>query len=1080
MKINVIQKYVSGDSNPLIMGKGSWRMWYHLLLVFLALLPSHGAMSQTIVRGKVIDAAGEPVSGVSVVVKGTLIATLTNDAGIYEISVPLGKDVLVFSHVGVQHQEQKILGRSTIDIILDEAGQDLDEVVVIGYGTQRRDVITNSVSKLDNKVLENMPYSNPAAALQGNLAGVRVQTNSGQPGAAPNIVIRGGTSINSPNSSPPIYIIDGVLRGNMNDINANDIKSLQVLKDAAATAIYGAQGSNGVIIVETRTGESGKARINYKVDLMNSRVGKTYDLLKGADEVYFSRLGMATTAGFSPALLPQLDGNVYLGGTGNDLTNNTYNSIQFLTEENQHKLNEGWESIPDPLDPSRTLIFSTTDWQDLLFRSAFSHNHALSISGGNEKARFYLGGGYLDNQGVAIQTDYKRLSINFNGELNVTDKFKLFTRVMYANQGNRQTPTVDVFKSSLIAPSTNKLYFEDGSLSPGRALGYSNPFYRMSIYDPKNKVSDLTLIMGAEAEILPGLTFSPQLSFQHRGAYSRNFTRSYMEGPSTIVTSRNASASYSETSRPQANAILTYSELFDDYHDFELKGGISFLGANNASISANGNNAATDNIPTLNASATPTAVSGTETQHALIGYFSRATYNYKRKYMLNLSLRYDGASNLGENNKWGLFPGASIGWNVDKEEFWKVFPEGILRLKLRASYGVTGNISGLGLYQAQGEYSAAARYGGLAGVQITTLPNQDLKWERSKTADFGADVAFFENRINIVFDYYRRVTDNLLTNLILPPSSGFSNILTNYGSLENKGYEVEFNARVLKPESNFQWDVSFNTAAVNSKVLKLPDNGIENNRVGGYYVYDPNKGDYAWMGGLQEGRRIGDLYGYKQVSIYSTDAEAAAGPIDMLIPRADKTKFGGDVNWLDVDGDGTIDTRDRVYLGNSIPRITGGFMNHFTYKDFSLSIRMDYTMGATIYNETAARLEGNFSGANAIGKNILRSWQNQGDITDVPRYYWADQNAQWNVWNERGSSRFYQKTDFLCLREVTFAYRVPSHLSQRLRLTNLSFNLTGGNLYYFTKYEGLSPEQTNGDTAYPNPRSFIFGASIAF
>ncbi|PPL02787.1 SusC/RagA family TonB-linked outer membrane protein [Parapedobacter indicus] len=1070
MKINFIQKYVSND----------WLMCHRLTLLFLALLLCHGAISQTIVRGKVTNTSGEPISGVSVTVKDTMIATATNDAGNYEISVPPGKSILVFSHVGAQRQEQDLLGRSTIDIILDGAGQNLDEVVVVGYGTQRRDVITTSISKLDNKVLDNIPYANIGNALQGNLAGVRVQSNSGQPGAAPNIIIRGGTSINNPNSSPPIYIIDGVLRSNMNDIGAHDIKSIQVLKDAAATAIYGAQGSNGVVIVETKSGESGKARVTYKVDLASSRVGKTFDILTGAEEVYFARLGLLATGSINPTYLSNLDGNVYLGGAGNDLSNTTTSSLQYLTPENQYKLDEGWESIPDPADPSRTLLFSTTDWQSMLFRNAFSHNHALSVSGGNEKSRFYLGLGYIDNQGIAIQTDYKRLSLNLNGELDLSDKVKLYARILYANKGDRQAPTVDVFKSSLIAPTTNKLYFEDGTLSPGRNFSYSNPFYRMSVYNPKNKVNDLTMIVGAEAEIVPNLTFSPQFSFQYRGAYSRNFLKSYLNGPTTLVTSRNASGSYSDASRPQFNAILTYGKTFNSDHDVEVKGGFSYLGANNISLSANGADAATDIIPTLNASATPTAVAGSETQHALIGYFSRATYNFKRKYMLNVSLRYDGASNLGENNKWGLFPGASLGWNLDKENFWSIFPEDLIRLKLRGSYGVTGNISGLGLYQAQGEYSASTRYDGDAGIQITTLPNQDLKWERSKTADVGFDLGLFNNRINIIFDYYRRVTDNLLTSLNLPPSTGFATILTNYGSLENKGYEIELNTHILKPTSAFQWNLAFNTATVNSKILRLPENGIEYNRVGGVYVYDPKKGDYAWLGGLQEGQRIGDLYAYKQVSVYATDEEAMQGPVDMLIPRTDKTKYGGDVNWLDVDRNDTIDTRDRVYMGNSIPRITGGLTNNFSYKNLSLSVRMDYTIGATIYNEAVARMEGNFSGANAISANMRRSWQNQGDITDVPRYYWADQNAQWNVWGGRGNSRHYEKLDFLCLREVTIGYGLSKSIVDRLGIADFRINLTGANLYYFTKYGGLSPEQTNSDAAYPNPRSFIFGASITF
>ena len=1050
-----------------------------LPIFFLFIFSIVFAQGQITVRGKVTSESGEAISGASVRVKGAFSGTTTNEEGLFDIRVASLNVTLVVSSVGFLEKEVPLNGQSDVSVSLVAGKDALSEVVVVGFGSQqRRSEITTAVSKLDNKVLENIPYSNAAAALQGTLAGVRVQTNSGQPGAAPNIIVRGGTSINSPNSSPPIYIIDGVLRTNMNDISVHDIKSIQVLKDAAATAIYGAQGSNGVVIVETKSGQSGKTQVNYKLDMVISEPTKTYDILSGKDEVYFSRLGILATGRITPSFLDLLEGSTYLGGAGNDLTNNTSNSLQYLTPDNQYKLNEGWESMQDPADPSRTLIFNTVDWQSRLFRKSLSQNHAISVSGGTQKARFYLGLGYMDSKGIAIQTDYKRFTMNLNGELNVNDKIKIFSRVTYSNTRNTQVDGVDIFKGNLIAPTTNKLYFEDGTLSPGRAFGISNPFYRVSVYNPKNLANDLTLIVGGQAEIIEGLTFSPQVSLQYVGGYSRNFQKTYLNGPTTLVTSRTASGSYSENFRPQVNAVLNYSKVFKNDHDFDIKAGLSYLWANNISLSATGQNAATDIVPTLNASATPTAVFGSETQHALVGYFSRAAYNYKGKYLLSASLRYDGASNLGTDNKWGVFPGVSAGWNVDRENFWKFLPSGLVKLKLRASYGVTGNISGLGLYQAQGEYNASFRYYGSSGIMISTLPNQNLRWEQSKTFDWGTDLGLFNNRVSIIFDYYRRVTENLLTSLTLPPSTGFPSILTNYGSLENKGYEVELFARVLSPESPVQWNVAFNTAKVNSKVLKLPENGIENNRVGGVYVYDPGRGDYAWFGGLQEGQRIGNLYAYQQVSIYSTDQEAANAPVDMVLSRADKTKYGGDVNWLDVDGNDTLDTRDRLYMGNTIPRVTGGFTNTVNYKGLSLTVRMDYTLGATIYNEAAARLEGNFSGANAISAKMLRSWQKEGDITDIPRYYWADQNAQRNVY--RASSRFHQSTDFLCLREVTLSYRLPQSLLKRIMISDIVLNLTGSNLKYFTGYEGLSPEQTDSDTAYPNPRSFIFGASITF
>lgn len=1052
--------------------------------LMLALMFSLVAFSQASekVSGKILGENNQPLSGVSVTVKGAAIGTASDNNGDYTINLPKANSILVFTIVGYQSKEIAVAGKSEVNVTMQIANNALNEVVVVGFGTQTRKELTTSISTLDNNVLKNVPYTNAASALQGTIAGLRVQSNSGQPGDEPRIILRGGTSINNPNGATPLYVVDGVLRDNMNNINPSDIKSVQVLKDAASTAIYGARGSNGVIIIETKTGKPGKAEISYRSDLTISKVGKLYDLLDATDFLYYARTGIKNTAGLNPAYLTLLTGNTYAGGIGNDLTNNTYLSEQYLTPANQHKLNEGWLSMPDPLDSSKTIIYSNTNYQDFLFRNARFYNNALSISGGSDKATYHLGLGYLDAEGIAIQTNYKRASIDFAGTIKVFDNLSFYSSVKYSSTKNRQVPNItNLFKNSLIQPPTDKLYLEDGTLSPGRNFTFSNAAYAMSTYLPNNHASDLTLVAGAHWKIIKGLTFDPQISLFQRSVYNRSFQKAYWNGTTTYSTSRDAYADYSLASSPQASAVLSYVKSINNVHNIEAKVGLSYFGRDNTALSGSGNKAATDLIPTLNGSAVPVAVYGAETHQVIMGYFSRITYNYMGKYLLNASIRYDGASNLGANNKWGAFPGISAGWVLDKENFWKdIFSKDQLQLKLRASYGVNGNISGLGTYQAQGQYSTSAIYGGNSAIQLSVLPNQDLKWEESKTFDIGMDVGVLKNRVRIMADYYRRVTENLLTTLSMPPSSGFSSILTNYGSLENKGFELEVEASLFPRNSAFQWDVSYNTGIVKSKILKLPPNNIENNRVGGVYVYDAASKKYMWKGGLQEGGRIGDMYAYQQVSIFSTNKEASEGPLDMLIPRANKTKYGGDVNWLDVDKNDTIDTRDRVYMGNPYPTQTGGFSSLFTYKNLSLNVRMDYTLGATIYYETGARLFGNFSGSNALSTEVLRSWKKEGDITDIPKYYWADQNGQWNVWNNRGNSRYYQKADFLCLREVTLAYSLPASILNRLKLTDLRFHITGNNLHYFTKFDGLSPEETATDVAYPNSKNFIIGASITF
>ena len=1052
-----------------------------ILLALMVFIISTGLVfSQKTVTGTVTGTDNAPLPGVSIVVKGTTTGTITDINGKYSLSLPSNAKTLVFTFVGMESQEIAIGSGSVYDVALSGSLVGLQEVVVIGFGKQSREVITTSVSKLDTKVLANVPYANVATALEGHLAGVRVQTISGQPGTAPRIIIRGGTSINNPNGAAPLYIIDGVIRDNMNAINSADIESIQVLKDASSTAIYGARGSNGVVIIVTKSGAAGPTQVTYKYDLSFSQVGKRYDLLNARDFVYFQRLGFVATGRNVPAYSSLPTGSGYPGGTGNDLTNLTWDSVQKLTPENQYKLQEGWQSMPDPLDPSTTLIFSDTDWQDVLFRTAVSHNHSLSVSGGNEKATFSLGMGYLDAQGIANTTDYKRISMNLHADIKVTDNIKAFGQVAYTNMNNHVVFSEGaIFKSALILPPTAKRYFEDGTLSPGQG-SYGNTEYFLGTYNPLNNENDLTLVVGAQWKIIPGLTFDPRISLYQRNGYSRNFQKQFLNGPTVLNSTRSASASYAKRFDPQAEAVLTYNRSINSIHNLEVKAGFSYYENDNYSVGASGNKAATDLIPTLNASGTPVSVTGSESHQIIVGYFSRATYNFKEKYLFNASVRYDGASNLGTNSKWGLFPGVSLGWNMHKEDFWSALPENMIKLKLRASYGVNGNISGLGLYQAQGTYSTGTIYSTLAGIQNTVLPNANLQWEQSKTLDFGLDLGLFNDRVNVLFDVYRRVTDNLLTNLSMPASTGFASILTNFGSLENKGIEIEVNLRAMPSTSAFQWNISFNAADVKTKILKLPDNGVERNRIGGEYLWDPSQGKYAWLGGLQEGGAIGDYYAFKQVSVYTTDEEAAAGPIDMLVPRTDKTKYGGDVNWLDLDGNDTINVRDKVYVGNMYPHFTGGFTNSFSYKNVSLDVRMDFTLGHTINYETGGRIEGCFSGVNAIGSNILRSWQKPGDVTDVSKYYFADQNGQWNVWNGRGNSRFFPKGNFLCMREITLSYNIPKSILQKIKISDLRFNVTGNNLYYFTKYPGLNPEASGTDTAYPNPRSIIFGASITF
>ncbi|MBR9777571.1 MAG: TonB-dependent receptor [Cytophagales bacterium] len=1070
--------------------KKLYTQWWQFVFIMLLILSfkTETVLAQSeIVTGTVYSQEdGTTIPGVNIINVGNASGTVTDMDGKFSISISGNNTVLRFSAIGYQTQEITVGNQTNIEVTLETALGALDEIIVVGYGEQSREKLTSAVSTLDTKVLENIPLGNAASALQGTVSGVRVQTLSGQPGASPRIIVRGGTSINNPNGAEPLYVVDGVIRDDIQGINPMDIESMQVLKDAASTAIYGARASNGVVILTTKSGKAGDTKVTYRYTIGASQLREKYDLLSARDYIYYSRLGVAATGIKSPSRLAQLDG-AFGYGIGNDLTNNTAYTTQYLTPENEYKLSEGWQSMPDPVDPSKTIIFDEVDWQDVLFRTAMTQDHYLNLSGGTEKATFNLGVGYSDMDGIAITTNYKRFTANMNGRLQVSDKLFVFAGLNFTRStDNLVYSENNLFERSIATPPTAKYTFEDGTLSPGVNRSLGNPAYHLNRSTNDNTLTLMTLSGGANWELAPGLSFEPSASLFTRANTANTFLMSYLNSPTQLVEDRNATGSQTNWEQLQFDAVLNYENSFTDLHNFNATLGYSMYQRDNYSLFAQGRGAATDLIPTLNASGEPVQVSSSKGKQLILGYFGRANYDFDNKYLLSVSARYDGASNLGSAYKWGFFPGVSAGWNLHNETFWSA-PAAIDKFKLRASYGLNGNLGNLSDFQAQGGYSVGAIYQGNAAVEYTTIANPDLKWEQSRTFDIGFDASLFNNRVSLLFDYYQRETSNLITTLAMPKLTGFTSVLTNLGSLENKGVELEVSFNILETK-DWMWNLGFNASYVKNKILELPENDNENNRIGGFNVYDPSVGDYVWKGGLQEGGQIGEMYGYQYLSVFATDDEAAAAPQDLIMAGPDRTRYGGDVNWLDVDGNDVIDTRDRVYMGNIFPKWTGGFSNNVNYKGINLYMRMDYTTGHTIYNYVRANLDGEFVGNTNMSSNIARSWENQGDVTDVPKFYWADQVAQSNYWrgdprnldNGAGSSVNYEKGDFLALRELTLSYDYSAGWYRKIGIEGIRLNLTGNNLIYFTDFSGLSPEEGGMNRGrFPVPRNIMLGINLS-
>ncbi len=966
-------------------------------------------MAQTkTITGVVVDATGEPVIGASVLEVGTTNGTITDVDGNFTIQVPVGAKLDV-SYIGYKTQQIVVGVPNTYKVILKEDAEMLDEVVVTGYGmSQKRSLMTNSISKLDDKVLQNAAMSNAAQSLQGTVSGLRVTNTSGKPGSSPNIVLRGGASINK-NLEGPLVVVDGLVRS-MDDINPSDIESIQVLKDAASTAIYGARANNGVILVTTKKGVEGRTQITYKFKGGVNFAREGYKYLDAGDYLYYQRLGWQRTNGGT-----SMENQKGFGvNSGVDLA--------FMTDANKHLLNEGWRSMADPVDPDKTLIFRNHagELHDLTFRNAaFTQDHYLNLSGGNDKGTFSSSLGYYSEDGQIISTNYQRVNGTINGS------YKLLP-VLTVNAGgsfswskmpdlwtydlkspwNGETGEYELFYRTMSMFPTWNPWNEDGSPAAGWSNQDGNPYYW------KDKLT-----------------------------------------------------------RSTTNRKTSFNIGGGEYFDYQYQ-----------NLEARVSGAPTDDIPTLNAGTNRTYTTSVKTGYRILSGFARVNYDYNYRYMVSLVARYDGISKLSDN-RWGFFPGISAGWNVHEEAFFKdsKFAEVVSLIKPRISYGLNGNVNGIGNFDVYGKYGSVGAYNGNLGYLNTGVVNSKLRWEKSHTFELGLDLGFFNNRIHMIMDYYDRTTSDLLTDVNLPEYTGFPSFKTNLGTISNRGFELEAKVNLLT-RKDWSWDVTANTSFVKNMVKKLPFNGNVNNRQGGEQVWDPKSNSLVWVGGIQEGKSLGDIIAYKQVRILRDwdDVRNHAGDFvdevaNLYGPNKAAEYAGkpgwkpiepGDVLWDDKNGDNVINSYDRQVVGNIYPKWTGGFSTTLNYKNWSLYGRFDYAVGHTIYNDLKARILGQYNGSFNLITDVRNSWSENNTETSIPKFYWADQNAKKNITRSNNgttnlnnnNSTFYEKGDYLCLREVTLSYKFPKNLINKVFLTDASVYVTGQNLFYITGYDGTSPE----------------------
>lgn len=1072
------------------------------IFVFFAIAAgAQGTDNRVVVKGKVVDSDGLPLPGTTVMVKGTSTGTSTAGDGTYSISVGKG-ETLVFSVIGMETYEETVVDKSELNVVLDSSLETLDEAVSIGYGTLSRSLLTSSITKVSSAEFEHAPRQDPIASLQGKVPGLSVQSTNGQPGATSAMFIRGGTTT-SVQSDTPLIIVDGVVSQGfrmISDINPSDIESVEVLKDAASTAIYGARAANGILLVTTKSGTEGKAKVNFSFTFGVDTQPKKLNLLNARDYVYITRKAVNEDPRADEATKNKFLNGSFGMSTGNDFDSpNTLGFLDdYLTKYGQDFVadligNQGWQTMEDPVT-GRQLLFMDNDFQAATYKPATKQEYNLNVSGGNNKFTYYAGLRYLDQEGIVRGTWYKNYSGLLNTSYQVSPALKVFSKATL-NVGNRNTMSnaVNSLQRAMFMPPTYRIYYDDGMPAPGEGMASFRPREYENYYKTRYSVNEqyrVAFQTGAEWTILPGLKFVPTIYYSSTEGINGGFEAL---NATTGTEIRPASAGHQYDGHIQVDALLTYETNIKKNHIGAIAGA-TYNKDKEFDLTGKGSGASTDLIPTLNATADSTQrASSTIAREAMLSYFTRVNYDYDGKYIASVSFRADGSSRFAENHRWGYFPGASVGWNAHKERFYGSVKKVMNKLKLRGSWGMAGNNS-LSLANTYGQYGiTGTTYLGEVGILNSTIGNADLLWETTETIDAGVDMSFFGSRLEVKLDAYDKKTYNRLYDNKLPATTGYSSIKCNYGSLGTKGFEVELNA-VPVSTRDFTWNLGFNFSFYRTIVLSQPDNGEDKNRTGGNYIYDPVTGQDIKVGGLAEGERFGSRYAFRAIGVYQTDEEAAGAPYDEQAKG--RKKYAGDTIWEDRNNDGYINAKDMVFMGYIRPDKLGGITNEFRFKGFNLRVIMDYAMGHVISNGNLgyglASIRNNF---NTFTEAITDCWTVDNPNAKYPRFTpmsdadyalkniaRSGENIGSSTSGQVNNSAFYHKGDYLAFREVSLSYNLPERILKKMRMQGLQ--IFGGlyNLGYLTDYDGMSPELYLGYDYgfYPNPKSFNMGVSLTF
>lgn len=971
------------------------------------------------VGGRVTGIDGnEPLPGVSVIVKGSTRGTTTDAEGKYRLEIPGETATLVFSFVGYLPQEIVVANQAIIDVILKTDTKALEEIVVVGYGTQKRADITGAITSISEKSLREVPVTNAQQMLQGRAAGVYVVQNSNKPGAPATVQIRGRRSFSAGND--PLYVVDGIpIAGGFNDINPNDIVSMEVLKDASATAIYGSRGANGVVIITTKRGTPGRVSVNYTNYLGVSSITRYANMMNGAEFAAYRREA-ALTAGRYDVEKPEA-------------------SDKLLFE---------------PVELASIAEGRSTDYQRMVIRNGFTNNHDLSVSGGTESTRFNIAVGYFRDKGIIPGQDFTRFTSRINVDQKIGKRFNIGTSMLgaYTIQNGAD---ININQLALQANPLGVPYAADGSLifRPTNDALITNPMSDLvpgAVINVNKRFRLFTSLYG-EAQIIDGLkfrmNFGPDLIKSNIGNFRGRLSNASQGGVPSANLSEEFAFNYTWEN------ILTYKKTLAQRHTLDLTGLYSIQARTQENLSANVTGLPVESLEFFNLgqAGTINSVGSAYAKWAILSYMGRINYAFDDRFLLTFTGRFDGSSRFAPGNQWGFFPSVALGWNVINEDFLKssrIFSN----LKLRMSYGETGN-TGIDPYQTQGlltrttyDFDGTSAYGYRPG----TIRNSGLKWETTSSTNIGVDFGLFNERFTGSIEFYRSRTKDLLLPRVLPTTSGFTSILENVGATQNTGFEFTISTRnITSPNSNgFTWSTDFNFFTNKEKILELSQGKVD------------DVGNARFIG-----QPISVFYDYERTGIWQLGEEKQAAQFSSKV---------GQNKINDRNGNGVIDPDDRMILGTSVPKFTGGLTNRFSYKGFDLSIFLFARFGNMI--QSGFHDGSIFALAGRFNNFKVDYWTKDNPTNAYPQPNLSQERPLFN------STLTYFDGSFVKVRNINLGYNLAPELASRIKAHAIRVygSIQNPLMYapYVQKHNGIDPEIPTSDT--PLSRLFMLGVNLTF